>query len=448
MALNFKFPDVGEGIHEGKLVKWRVKEGEEIKVDAVIAEVETDKAVVEIPSPRAGVILKTYFKEGDAIKVGQTLITIGEKGEPIPVDEVKQAPQIANVQKSMPAEKAPSQTAPKIAAPIQSQAPAPSGIIATPAVRQKAKEMGVDLSKVAGTGPAGRVLQEDVENAAKSGSAKIGQAQGGSGQGTAQGAGGQTGGSAQMQSGNEAQKQAPSFDADFSQFGQVEKVAIAGIRKRIAETMSRSKRTAAHVTHFDEADVTLLAKLREELKPEAEKKGIKLTYLAYVVKAAVIALKTHPKFNASFDESKDEIVLKKYYHIGIAVDTAEGLIVPVIRDADKKGIYEIAAEIMRLAKKANERKMKLDDLKGGSFTITNIGSIGGEFFTPIIYHPEVAILGLGRIGDKVVVEEGKAVIAKKLPLSLSFDHRIIDGAEAARFVNDVIKMLENPETIK
>jgi pyruvate dehydrogenase E2 component (dihydrolipoamide acetyltransferase) len=237
------------------------------------------------------------------------------------------------------------------------------------------------------------------------------------------------------------------LQTDFSQFGPIEKVKIAGIRKRTSEVMSRSKRTAAHVTHFDEADITDLAEAREKLKLIGEQRGIKVTFLPLIVKAVVTALKEHPVFNSSFDEANDEIILKKYYNIGIAVDTPDGLVVPCIHSADKMDIFQISSEIMRLAADAKEKKMKLDDLKGGSFTITNIGSIGGEYFTPIIYHPEVAILGIGKIKEKLEAKDGKVVVRKKLPLSLSFDHRIVDGAGAARFVNDIITLLENPSSL-
>ncbi|MBI5224782.1 2-oxo acid dehydrogenase subunit E2 [Candidatus Micrarchaeota archaeon] len=449
MAMNFKFPDVGEGIHEGKMVKWLVNEGDEIKEDAVLCEVETDKAVVEIPSPRKGFLLKLYFKEGDVIKVGQTLVAIGEKGEAIPIEEKavpKSAPAMqpaSSMQKPLVASQisfqSASQTMPQSTSQIASQNSSQSasipqvgaGVIATPSVRQRARELNLDLNSVKGSGPGGRITAEDVENATKMG--KIASA-----------------GNASLsssQSSSPQGKPAP-LETDFSKFGEIEKQKISGIRKRISEVMSKSKKTAAHVTHFDNVDITALSKIREDYKAEGEKKGIKVTYLPFIIKAIVLALQKHPKFNSSFDEANDEIILKKYFNIGIAIDTPDGLIVPVIHFADKKDIFEISSEITKLAGEAKERKLKIEDLKGGSFTITNVGSIGGEFFTPIINFPEVAILGLGRLGDKVVVLEGKAVISKILPLSLSFDHRIIDGAEAARFANDLIILLENPEKLK
>lgn len=437
MAINFKFPDVGEGIHEGKLVKWLVKEGDAIKEDAVIAEVETDKAVVEIPSPKTGFILKTYFKEGDVIKVGQALVTIGEKGEPIPAEEAKpksETPQTATQKIA--------QIPTQISSTSQQTAPSQGNIVATPFVRQRAKELGVDLNLVQGSGPAGRIMPEDVEKFAKEG-------KGGSGGSSAPGGIGQPSGQPiQMPQAQTAQYSIQPLQTDFSQFGQIEKLKITGIRKRTSEVMSRSKRTAAHVTHFDEADITDLAQLRENLKKVGEQKGVKVTFLPLIVKAVVAALKEHPKFNSSFDEANDELIFKKYYNIGIAVDTPDGLVVPNIHGADKMDVFELSGEITRIANDAKERKMKLDDLKGGSFTITNIGSIGGEYFTPIIYHPEVAILGIGKFKERLEAREGKVVVRRKLPLSLSFDHRIIDGAEAARFVNDIISLLESPSSLK
>ncbi len=439
MALNFKFPDVGEGIHEGKLVKWLVKEGDEIKEDEVLAEIETDKAIVEIPSPQSGVILKLYFKEGGTIKVGETLASIGARGEAISQEEIaaETAPKtktdgpmsfIEKVNAVLTEET----TQKKV--PIATQTtPAPSyGVLATPSIRMKARELGVDLNKVKGSGPGGRITNEDLENAAKAGDS--------------------TGKVIEKKTMTEKTLKAEppkpaALETDFSQFGEIEKVKIAGIRKRIGEVMSRSKKIAAHVAHFDEADVTTIAEIRETMKSAERGVGVKITYLPFIVKAVVNALKKHEKFNSSFDEANDEMILKKYYNVGIAVDTPDGLVVPVLHSADKMDIYKIADEIRRIANEAKERKMKIEDLRGGSFTITNIGSIGGEFFTPIIYHPEVAILGVGKIKDKPIVRDGKIVVRKMLALSLSFDHRIIDGAEAARFVNDVIDSLENPKNL-
>ncbi|MFH1751308.1 MAG: dihydrolipoamide acetyltransferase family protein, partial [Candidatus Micrarchaeota archaeon] len=397
-----------------------------------LAEVETDKAVVEIPSPKTGFILKTYFKEGDVIKVGQTLVTIGEKGEPIPVEEAKPKPEVKQGAASLS-----SQASTQSSTPAQTAAPSGANIVATPFVRQRAKELGVDISSVIGTGPAGRIMPEDVERFAKDG-------KGASGASNATG----TSSQAPMQSvAPQTLNIIQPLQTDFSKFGPIEKVKIAGIRKRTSEVMSRSKKTAAHVTHFDEADITELSEAREKLKIAGEQKGVKVTFLPLIVKAVVAALKEHPKFNSSFDEANDEIIIKKYYNIGIAVDTPEGLVVPSIHSAEKMDVFQLSTEIMRLAKEAKERKMKLDDLKGGSFTITNIGSIGGEHFTPIIYHPEVAILGIGKIKERLEAKDGKVVARKKMPLSLSFDHRIIDGAEAARFANDIIMLLENPKSL-
>jgi len=415
MALQFRFPDVGEGIHEGKLVKWLVKEGDEVKADQAIVEVETDKAVVEIPAPKAGFILKVYFKEGEVITVGQVMVVIGEKGEPVPALE-EQKPAGAPKMPMMPGFKPPASSMP--APPVS--APAAGQVFATPSVRMRARELNVDLAKVKGSGPGGRIMPEDVEAAAKGGVSSVGV------------------------------QQTPTTTTEKFEhhaYGPEERIPLTNIRRRIAEQMSKSERIIPHVAHLDEADVTELAFVREQEKRMAENAGVKLTYLSYIVKAVVAALKAHPYVNASFDHERNEIIVKKYYNVGIAVDTPEGLIVPVLWKADEKKLYDIAREIVRLGEEARARKLRLEDVRGGTFTITNIGSIGGEYFTPIINYPECAILGVGRMRDKPVVKNGQVTIRKMLALSLSFDHRIIDGAEAARFMNDIIKMLENPKML-
>ncbi len=399
MVKEFKFPDVGEGITEGEIVKWHVKEGDKVKEDDVIAEVETDKAVVEVPSPYSGVVLKLHGKEGDIIKVGETLITIGEEGETIEKVEPKE--------KEVP---------PKAVAVVGELEEAPEEekpeVLATPAVRKLAKDLRVDLSKIKGTGKGGRITKEDVEKAAK-------------------------------------EKEAPKIKVTrkYDMFGHLRRVPIRGIRRATAKKMVESWEKIPHVTHMDEADITHLVEVRNKYKARAEEKGVKLTYLPFIVKAVVAALKEHPYLNASVDEETNEIILKEYYNIGIAVDTGDGLMVPVVKAADQKTILQIAEEIGRLAGLAKERKIDLMDLQGGTFTITNIGVIGGTYATPIINYPEVAILGVGKIRDLPMVKDGEIVIRKNLSLSLSFDHRVVDGAEAARFMNDVIKRLSDPDLL-
>lgn len=397
MVRQFRFPDVGEGITEGEIVRWLVKEGDEVKADEALAEIETDKAVVEMPSPYAGTVLKLHFKEKDLIKVGQVLVTIGEKGEAVP--EAAPAPA------GMPAA--------RLAAPVQAAAPGRTGeVLATPKVRALAKELGIDINAVPGTGPGGRVTEEDVRSAKDKPAEK---------------------------------KLEIKIKAKYDLFGSLERIPLRGVRRATAKKMRESLDKAAHVTHCDEADAGALVALREKMKPEAEAAGIKLSYLPFIVKALIEALKLHPTLNATLDDEEEEIVVKKYYNIGIAVDVPDGLIVPVVKMADQKSVLDIAAEIQALAKAARERTLDLADLKGGTFSITNVGAIGGDFATPIINYPEAAILATMKIADRARVEDGAVVVKKTLPLCLSFDHRIIDGAEAARFTRDLVRFLENPE---
>ncbi len=390
--VDVKFPDVGEGITEGTLVKWLVKIGEEIKADQAVAEIETDKAIVEIPSPKAGKILKLHGKEGDVIKVGSILASLTLPGEEVKIPEAE--PPVMKPE-AMPSELKPEVKPPEI----------PGRVLAAPSTRRLARELGVDMSGVAGTGPGGRITDEDVKKF------------------------------------KEAPKP-PEVSPEIKALE--ERVPMKGIRKTIAERMVKSLFTAPHVVSMDEADVTELVKLREKEKKVAEEKGIKLTYLAFIVKAVTVALKQHPYLNASLDSEKNEIVLKRYYNIGIAVDTPEGLMVPVIKNADQKSIMELAQETERLSQEARSRKIKLPELKGNTFTITNIGSIGGIFSTPIINPPDVAILGVHRIRDMPVVIDGEIKIRKILPLVISFDHRVLDGAQAARFMNALKEHLEDP----
>ncbi|MCX6569498.1 MAG: dihydrolipoamide acetyltransferase family protein [Candidatus Aminicenantes bacterium] len=397
MAKVFRFPDVGEGITEGEIVRWLVKEGDVVKADETLAEIETDKAVVEMPSPYAGTVLKLHFKEKDIIKVGEALVTIGEKGEAVP--EPQPAPA------GMPAARP--------EAPVRAAAPGITGeILATPKIRALAKELGIDIGAVPGTGPAGRVTENDVQ------AAKMRPAE---------------------------KKPAVKIKAKFDIFGSLERIPLRGVRRATAKKMRESLDKAAHVTHCDEADARSLVALREKMKPEAEAAGISLTYLPFIVKALIEALKLHPTLTATLDDEEEEIIVKKYYNIGIAVDVPDGLIVPVVKMADQKSVLDIAAEIQALARAARERTLDLADLKGGTFSITNVGVIGGDFATPIINYPEAAILATMKIADRARVENGAVVVKKTLPLCLSFDHRIIDGAEAARFTRDLIRFLESPE---
>jgi pyruvate dehydrogenase E2 component (dihydrolipoamide acetyltransferase) len=398
--VDVKFPDVGEGVTEGTLVKWLVKIGEEIKADQAVAEIETDKAIVEIPSPKAGKIEKLYGNEGDVIKVGSVLASLSLPGEEIKIPE-------AVPLSIKPPEEKPPEIKPEVKPPAMA-----GRVLATPSTRRLARELGVDISTVAGTGPGGRITDEDVK--------KFGEAP-------------------------KPPEVTPEIAPEIKALE--ERIAVKGIRKTIADRMVKSLFTAPHVVSMDEADVTELVKLREKEKKLAEEKGMKLTYLAFIVKAVTVALKQHPYLNASLDSEKNEIILKRYYNIGIAVDTPDGLMVPVIKNADQKSIMELAQETERLAQEARNRKIKLPELKGNTFTITNIGSIGGIFSTPIINPPDVAILGVHRIRDMPVVIDGEIKIRKILPLVLSFDHRVLDGAQAARFMNTLIEHLKDPDLL-
>jgi len=400
MAKQFRFPDVGEGITEGEIVRWTVQEGEEVKVDQTLGEIETDKAVVEMPSPFAGTVLKLHFKPKDIIKVGQVLVTIGEKGEP-----VVEAPAGMPVPKEAGAQAA-IRTSALPAAPLGES-------LATPKVRALARELGVELALVHGSGAGGRITESDVRGAKEK---------------------------APVAEKKPEFKIKPKFDF----YGALEYVPLRGVRRATARRLTESIRKAVHVTHFDEADASALIALRDKMKGEAEAKGTKLTYLPFIVKALVEALKLHPMLNATVDDESEEIIVKKYYNIGIAVDVPDGLIVPVVKGADMKTIFEIAEDIGNLAKAARARTLDLADLKGGTFSITNVGAIGGDAATPIINYPEVAILATMRIGERVRAENGAVIVKTTLPLCLSFDHRVVDGAEAARFSRDLVKLLENP----
>ena len=394
----FKFPDVGEGIQEGVLVKWLIKEKDKIKEHQDIAQIETDKAVADIPSPSSGIVLKLHFKEGDAIKVGDIIITIddGKKEKKTNFEEKKSVAVVGELEEA------------KDIIEVKSfkQVKSEGGILATPKVRNLAKKLNVDINNIIGTGSEGRILEEDILNSIKK---------------------------------PEIKKTQMLVKKKYDMFGYIDHIPFKGIRKIIADNMIKSTQATAQVTSMDDIDITNLWNLREKEKIEAEKKGIKLTLLPYILKAVVESLKKHPYLNAALYE--DEIAIKKYYNIGIAMDTEEGLLVPVIKGADKKDLLTIAKEIQGLAEKAKNRKLDLMDMKGGSFTITNYGSISGTYGTPIINPGESAIIGLGRAFDKVVLVNNKPENRKILPVSLTFDHQVLDGAEAARFLQSLKEAL-------
>jgi pyruvate dehydrogenase E2 component (dihydrolipoamide acetyltransferase) len=406
VVYEFRLPDVGEGVAEGEVVKWLVKEGEVVKENQPLVEIMTDKVNVEIPSPKKGTILKLMAREGEVVKVGQPLLSIGETSD----QATKPKSQNATVQlQSKPVPTA--QPQPNLS-PTAKTTQKAQEILATPATRKLARDLGIDLTLVQATGPAGRITDEDVQRLKQLGRVA-----------------------------------APLTVQVTSPQGVEERVPFRGIRRKVAEHMVKSRSTAAQVTHVDEVDMTEIVQLRERAKVAAEKRGIKLTYLPFIVKALIPALKQYPYLNATLDEEKAEIVLKKYYNLGIATDTEQGLVVPVLKDAEHKSITQLSSEIASLSEKARAAQLTLDEVQGGTFTITNVGGIGGVFATPIINYPEVAILGVHKITKRPVVKDGQIVIREMTYLSLSFDHRVLDGVMAARFVMAIKQYLEDPKML-
>ncbi|MFC4767422.1 dihydrolipoamide acetyltransferase family protein [Effusibacillus consociatus] len=451
-TFEFKLPDIGEGIHEGEIVKWHIKPGDTVEEDQAILEVQNDKAVVEIPSPVKGKVLEIKVPEGTVTTVGTTLVTFEVEGTvpPQAVHGHAEAP-AAEPAAAAPAPAQPDPAAPAAAAAQQPAAVAPTAapgtalapvnrdVLAMPSVRKFAREQGVDINTVQGTGPNGRITKDDVLRA------KTGEAVQQAAPVEAAEANAEAVQAAEAPAAQAAADQ-PAGQPKGPVTGVVEeRVPLRGIRKVIANAMAKSVYTAPHVTIMDEVNVAKLVELRSDLKPAAEKKGTKLTYLPFVVKAVVSGLRQFPSLNASIDDEKSEIVYKYSYHIGIATDTDNGLIVPVVFDADRKSMWTIANEIRDLAGRGREGKLAPNELKGSTFSITNIGSAGGMFFTPVINYPEVAILGTGRITEKPVVANGEIQVAPVMALSLSFDHRLIDGATAQNFMNHIKQLLEDPQ---
>ncbi len=464
MAVEFKLPDLGEGIHEAEIISVKFKEGDVVKEDDVLFEVETDKAMVEIPSPYSGTVEKMFVKEGQTVNVGIVMVSFSgagdsssssngavEKEEEVAVAEPVKEPVMAAASSN----NSTAAMARSGAVIHDRERPVP----AAPAVRKLARELSIDLHCVAGTGRGGRVLKEDVTAyAAGTLESSMTASPVNTGNVSAQyqkeeqlslqerfgGDGGNTGGGALSfaSSGTVAAAPLP----DFNKYGETERIPLKSIRRKIAESMMQSWTHIPHVTTFDEADITELNKLIKVHEESFGKKhaGARLTITSLTVKAVVSALKRYPQFNASLDEASGEIVFKKFYNIGIAVATERGLIVPVIHNADKKSLVEIARELQDIATKTRAGKIELDKLQGGTFTITNIGAIGGTSMSPMINYPECAILGMARAKDRPVVRDGEIAIGTIMPLALSFDHRLGDGAEAAYFVQHVINLLSDP----
>jgi pyruvate dehydrogenase E2 component (dihydrolipoamide acetyltransferase) len=446
MGRTFSLPDLGEGLIEAEVVKVLVREGDVVAEDAPLLEVETDKATVEIPSPFAGRVARVHVAPGQTVKVGEALVTFADAGGGAPSSTAGEPRGLGGAPAPAPA-RAPSPPAARRPAAKVAPAEAASAgdkregpVPATPATRRLARELGVDLRLVRATGPAGRVTDDDVRAAA----------------------------GAEPATADAAERAAPAPAAparpaaakplatvgleppalpDFARWGPVERQPLSHLRRTIAERMTLSAALVPHVTHFDRADVTDLDTLIRRNLDEGRERGLTLTLTAFLLKAAALALVEHPAFNASLDASAGELVLKRYVHIGVAVATERGLIVPVLREVDRKPLLEIQRELAALAERTREGKATLEDLRGGTFTLTNIGALGGTGALPIINYPEVAILGVARARLEPAVHEGRIAPRMLLPLTLTFDHRVADGADGARFAQAIVRRLEAPERL-
>jgi pyruvate dehydrogenase E2 component (dihydrolipoamide acetyltransferase) len=421
--MDVKLPKLGEGSDSGVVVGIFVNVGDTIAKDQAILELENEKAVASIPSTAAGVVEKIHVKAGDKVSIGQRLITLAGGAAPAAAAPAPKPAAKKVVAQSAPAPE-PEGVVEEAGDESAEEAPHPvAAPVASPSLRRMARELGIDLTKVHGSEAGGRITTSDVRaylaKLAKA-AAKPAPAPAGA-----------------------APAKAAAQQVDFSQFGPILKKPVTQLRKVIARRMSESWNSVARVTQFDDIDFTKLGELRKKYAPAYEAKGVKLTLTPFVLKAVASTLKAHPIFNSSLDEVANEIIIKEYVHLGIAVDTDQGLMVPVIRDVDKKSMIDLAKELEQLAAKARDRKITVDEMKGGTFTISNQGAIGGAHFTPIINLPEVAILGLGRGAMKAVVRDGQIVARLMTPVALSYDHRVIDGGSAARFTVDLVKAFEN-----
>lgn len=414
MSYIFNFPDIGEGLDEGTILKWYIAEGDFVKAGQPIVNMETDKVVTDIPSPKKGKIVRTYGNVGDIIHVGGPLVEIEVEGEAKamnkPNDEDGAAESEAGVVGTLEsaAGHAVMAASSEIAPPVTDNK-AQTKSIASPHTRAIARSLEIDINDVLGTGPSGRVTKEDVENHTQKGNV--------------------------VQNKTNAQPEVSDL---------VSYEPLSQIRKTIAKNMINSKLNAAHMAVFEEVEVSELIAVRERFKKKYADKGVKLTFLAFVVKATAMALKKHRQLNAQLDMENNRMIYKNYYNIAIAVDTPDGLVVPVIRNADQLSIFDIAAKISELSAKAQNRQLTMDDFRDGTFTLTNFGSIGGIFGAPVINYPQAGILGMGRMMQTPIVKDNQIVIGNILPLSLSADHRIVDGGEASRFMNSIIAYLSDP----
>ncbi|HUW91761.1 MAG TPA: dihydrolipoamide acetyltransferase family protein [Bacteroidales bacterium] len=419
MRYIFKFPDIGEGLTEGIVIEWYVDKGTAVKVGQPLVKMETDKVVTDIPSPREGAIAARYGKVGEIVHVGETLVEIeiaGEAGTEANAPEIEMVEEkgagvvgtleVASNNAFLPASEEGTEVRPA------AEKGGVRKVLATPVARAMARDMNIDINLVTGTGPAGRIMKSDIQN---------------------------------FHGPSVSAKDAPSVASAQKVSGDlVEVVPMSQMRKSIAKNMLRSKQSTAHMTLFEEPEVSALVAARAKYKEEFKKEDINLTYLPFVIKAVVAALKRHRDLNSEMDQEKGNIIYKNYYNIGIAVSTPDGLVVPVIRNADTLSIRELSKALSEIAVKSRDRKLTLDDMKDGTFTITNYGALGGWFGVPVINYPQSGILGLGRIYQKPVVENGEIKVGNVMPLSLSVDHRIVDGAGATEFLLDVAAGIADP----
>ncbi len=449
MIVDFKLPHLGENISSADIIKVLVKEGDKVEVDQIIVEIETDKATIEVPSEVSGIITKVHVKEGTKAKVGEPLISVEVSEEDKPKadksEKVESEPAVEQIQSVSQTAYLPSEVENKQTQIETSTLPSenketikehthipqvidiPKDIVKTivpaaPSVRRFAREIGIDITQVRGSGPKGRITIDDVKAYAKLLNEQI-----------------QKGGIVGAQIGI-SKEPLP----DFSKWGEIERVPMSNVRRKTAEHLSYAWNSVPHVTQFDKADITEVEKFRKQYSNKVETAGGKLTVTAILLKVVSSALKIFPQFNSSVDMEKNEIIYKKYINIGIAVDTEKGLLVPVIKDVDKKNITQLSVELTEISRKARDKKLSLEEMQGGCFTISNLGGIGGTYFTPIVNTPEVAILGVSKSVIEPVYLDGEFKPRLMLPLSLSYDHRIIDGADAIRFLRWIISALENP----
>ena len=427
MRYIFNFPDIGEGLEEGTILEWHVVKGQAVKAGQALVNMETDKIVTDIPSPKTGTIVEIFGSVGEIIKVGSPLVEIeiegilgaaavaetkeSEKAEPKEGDEEEGAGVVGTME--LAGKNAYLAASDEGSSKPKMEEKSISKVLATPLARAMAKDLSIDINAVKGTGPSGRVTKEDIQNHQPA-----------------------------KRAADVKQKVEPFTPTQPAEAYTYE--ALSQIRKAIAKNMLNSKQSTAHMTLFEEVEISGLMKIRDKFKHKYAEKGIKLTYLSFIVKATVHALKKHRQLNSQMDMENDRMIFKNYYNIAIAIDTPEGLVVPVIRNADQLSIMQIAHEIMLLSDKARDRKLTMDDMRDGTFTLTNYGSIGGIFATPVINYPQAGILGIGRIVKKPVINNEQVVAGNVLPLSLSVDHRIVDGGEASRFVNSIMEYLSDP----